>query len=110
MQNLKPDMQDFNDRTLLKNLGHFLGLLTLGKNRPILYDVSIRFEFQYVRLFCEKLLSLTSLCKVALTGFNCMLGQNLMERKLLCTQLFQSLGLCDIVAFVGMTLHFFIFY
>ena len=38
LRNMKPDLQDFNDRTLLKNLGRFLGLLTLAKNRPILFD------------------------------------------------------------------------
>ncbi|KAI5730570.1 hypothetical protein M8J76_015190 [Diaphorina citri] len=27
---------NFSDRTLLKNLGHWLGMLTLGRNRPIL--------------------------------------------------------------------------
>ena len=38
LRNMKPDLQDFNDRTLLKNLGRFLGLLTLAKDKPILYD------------------------------------------------------------------------
>ncbi|XP_065578848.1 CCR4-NOT transcription complex subunit 1-like isoform X2 [Artemia franciscana] len=35
---LKSDksIANFSDRTLLKNLGHWLGLLTLGKNKPIL--------------------------------------------------------------------------
>ncbi len=32
---------NFSDRSLLKNLGHWLGLLTLGKNKPILQVVSI---------------------------------------------------------------------
>ena len=27
---------NFSDRSLLKNLGHWLGLMTLGRNRPIL--------------------------------------------------------------------------
>lgn len=27
---------NFSDRTLLKNLGHWLGLCTIGKNRPII--------------------------------------------------------------------------
>ncbi|VDP52373.1 unnamed protein product [Soboliphyme baturini] len=29
-------MANFSDRTLLKNLGHWLGLITVGQNRPIL--------------------------------------------------------------------------
>lgn len=28
---------NYSDRTLLKNLGHWLGLLTLAKNKPILH-------------------------------------------------------------------------
>jgi len=28
---------NYSDRTLLKNLGHWLGLLTLAKNKPILF-------------------------------------------------------------------------
>uniref|UniRef100_A0A1B6IPJ6 CCR4-NOT transcription complex subunit 1 n=1 Tax=Homalodisca liturata TaxID=320908 RepID=A0A1B6IPJ6_9HEMI len=28
---------NFSDRSLLKNLGHWLGMLTLGRNKPILY-------------------------------------------------------------------------
>lgn len=28
--------ENFSDRTLLKNLGHWLGMMTLGRNRPIL--------------------------------------------------------------------------
>lgn len=27
---------NFSDRSLLKNLGHWLGMLTLGRNKPIL--------------------------------------------------------------------------
>lgn len=33
---------NFSDRSLLKNLGHWLGMITLAKNKPILYTVSIR--------------------------------------------------------------------
>ncbi|XP_014252247.1 CCR4-NOT transcription complex subunit 1 isoform X3 [Cimex lectularius] len=29
---------NFSDRSLLKNLGHWLGMLTLGRNKPILHD------------------------------------------------------------------------
>jgi CCR4-NOT transcription complex subunit 1 len=29
---------NFSDRSLLKNLGHWLGMLTLGRNRPILHN------------------------------------------------------------------------
>lgn len=31
-------MANFSDRSLLKNLGHWLGMITLAKNRPILLD------------------------------------------------------------------------
>lgn len=31
---------NFSDRSLLKNLGHWLGMITLAKNKPILYTVS----------------------------------------------------------------------
>ena len=34
---------NFSDRSLLKNLGHWLGLLMLAKNRPILQVISIAF-------------------------------------------------------------------
>lgn len=34
---------NFSDRSLLKNLGHWLGMLTLGRNKPILYiDLDIK--------------------------------------------------------------------
>ncbi|XP_064641680.1 CCR4-NOT transcription complex subunit 1-like isoform X3 [Lineus longissimus] len=34
---------NFSDRSLLKNLGHWLGLLTLGKNKPILHiDIDLK--------------------------------------------------------------------
>jgi hypothetical protein len=32
---------NFSDRTLLKNLGHWLGMITLAKNKPILKIVSV---------------------------------------------------------------------
>lgn len=32
---------NFSDRSLLKNLGHWLGMITLAKNKPILYTVSL---------------------------------------------------------------------
>lgn len=31
-------MANFSDRSLLKNLGHWLGMITLAKNKPILLD------------------------------------------------------------------------
>ena len=34
---------NFSDRTLLKNLGHWLGMLTIAKNKPILQIVSTMF-------------------------------------------------------------------
>ena len=33
-------VSNFSDRSLLKNLGHWLGMLTLAKNKPILFHVS----------------------------------------------------------------------
>ena len=34
---------NFSDRSLLKNLGHWLGMLTLAKNKPILFiDLDLR--------------------------------------------------------------------
>lgn len=39
---MKSDLSDFNDRQLLKNLGKFLGMITLAKNKAILHDVSAR--------------------------------------------------------------------
>ncbi|XP_028814689.1 CCR4-NOT transcription complex subunit 1 isoform X1 [Denticeps clupeoides] len=35
---------NFSDRSLLKNLGHWLGMITLAKNKPILYtDLELKF-------------------------------------------------------------------
>lgn len=31
-------MDNFSDRSLLKNLGHWLGMITLAKNKPIILD------------------------------------------------------------------------
>lgn len=36
-------LANFSDRSLLKSLGHWLGMLTMAKNRPVLQIVSIRF-------------------------------------------------------------------
>lgn len=37
------DIANFSDRSLLKNLGHWLGMLTLGRNRPILHiDIDLK--------------------------------------------------------------------
>lgn len=34
---------NFSDKSLLKNLGHWLGMLTLAKNRPILHsDIDVK--------------------------------------------------------------------
>lgn len=38
---------NFSDRSLLKNLGHWLGMITLAKNKPILYTVRIRILFLF---------------------------------------------------------------
>lgn len=32
---------NFSDRSLLKNLGHWLGLMTLAQNKPVLMRVSV---------------------------------------------------------------------
>lgn len=39
---------NFSDRTLLKNLGHWLGMLTLAKCKPILTMVGLLFKIVYV--------------------------------------------------------------
>jgi CCR4-NOT transcription complex subunit 1 len=33
---------NFSDRSLLKNLGHWLGLMTLARNRPILMVIYLK--------------------------------------------------------------------
>lgn len=38
---------NFSDRSLLKNLGHWLGMITLAKNKPILYTVRRRILFPF---------------------------------------------------------------
>jgi len=38
---------NFSDRSLLKNLGHWMGMLTLAKNKPILYLVSVCVTITY---------------------------------------------------------------
>ncbi|KAB7502971.1 CCR4-NOT transcription complex subunit 1 [Armadillidium nasatum] len=59
---------NFSDKSLLKNLGHWLGMLTLAKNRPILHsDIDVKSllieaykkgsqEMQYVVPFVAKIL------------------------------------------------------
>lgn len=42
---------NFSDRSLLKNLGHWLGMITLAKNKPILYTVRISCKFFLLPLF-----------------------------------------------------------
>ena len=36
---------NFSDRSLLKNLGHWLGLMTLAQNKPVLMRVRPSFAF-----------------------------------------------------------------
>lgn len=67
---------NFSDRTLLKNLGHWLGMLTLGRNRPIrLIDLDLKSliaeaykkgqqELLYVVPFVAKVLESCSRSKV----------------------------------------------
>lgn len=46
---LRSDKGDanFSDRTLLKNLGHWLGMLTLAKNKPILQIVGLSINLSF---------------------------------------------------------------
>ena len=65
---LEKNAANFSDKSLLKNLGHWLGLLTLAKNKPILHvDISVKSllieaflkgtqEMQYVVPFVTKVL------------------------------------------------------
>lgn len=42
---------NFSDRSLLKNLGHWLGMITLAKNKPILYTVRACWHLP----FCQRI-------------------------------------------------------
>ena len=44
---------NFSDRSLLKNLGHFLGIISLAKNQPILYEVSITHFVNLLSTTCK---------------------------------------------------------
>lgn len=67
---------NFSDRSLLKNLGHWLGMLTLGRNRPILHnDIDLKSlvleaynkgqqELLYVVPFVAKVIESTAKSKV----------------------------------------------
>lgn len=69
-------MANFSDRSLLKNLGHWLGMLTLGRNKPILQiDLDLKSllveayqkgqqELLYVVPFVAKILESCSKSKV----------------------------------------------
>lgn len=39
---------NFSDRSLLKNLGHWLGMLTLGRNKPILQVLIIKIKMKMI--------------------------------------------------------------
>jgi len=70
------EIANFSDRSLLKNLGHWLGLLTLAKNKPILaIDLNIKYllieayhkgiqELLYVVPFIAKVLESCAKSKV----------------------------------------------
>lgn len=47
---------NFSDRSLLKNLGHFLGMVTLPKNKPILFEVLDMDIFLCVTEYMDSLL------------------------------------------------------
>lgn len=49
LQNDK-EVDNFNDRSLLKTLGHWLGMLTLAKSRPIL-SLDLNFKFLLIEAF-----------------------------------------------------------
>lgn len=67
---------NFSDRSLLKNLGHWLGMLTLGRNQPILFiDIDVKSllieayykgqqELHYVVPFVAKVLESCAKSKV----------------------------------------------
>lgn len=69
---------NFSDRSLLKNLGHWLGILTLGRSKPILHnDIDIKSllaeaynkgqqELLYVVPFVAKVLEACAKSKVAI--------------------------------------------
>lgn len=42
---------NFSDRSLLKNLGHWLGMITVAKNKPILYTVRVCIIVEVFGLF-----------------------------------------------------------
>jgi hypothetical protein len=44
-------MNNIPDRALLKNLGHWLGIITIAKNKPILATVRMRIAFQQIFSF-----------------------------------------------------------
>lgn len=70
---------NFSDRTLLKNLGHWLGMMTLGKNKPVLMDdLDIKMllleshskgqhEMLYVVPFVAKILESCAKSRVSIT-------------------------------------------
>lgn len=70
------EAENFSDRSLLKNLGHWLGMLTIGKSRPILaLDLDVKkllieayhkgpHELLYVVPFIAKILESTAKSKV----------------------------------------------
>ncbi|XP_018024179.1 CCR4-NOT transcription complex subunit 1 isoform X2 [Hyalella azteca] len=73
---LEKNSANFSDKSLLKNLGHWLGLLTLAKNKPILHiDINFKSllieaylkgtqEMQYVVPFVTKVLESCGKSKV----------------------------------------------
>lgn len=73
---LEKNSANFSDKSLLKNLGHWLGLLTIAKNKPILHvDINVKSllieaylkgtqEMQYIVPFVTKVLESCSKSKV----------------------------------------------
>lgn len=41
---MEKNSNEYSDRVILKNLGHWLGMLTLARNKPVLYKVSQSFN------------------------------------------------------------------
>jgi len=77
---------NYSDRTLLKNLGHWLGLLTLAKNKPILFrEMDVKGliyesyhkgaqELLYVIPFVAKIIESAAKSRVRFHFVNCSLN------------------------------------
>ena len=55
-------VEKFSDRTILKNLGHWLGLMTIAKSKPILQASLMGFMVSPMILLPTHVLNLIYLC------------------------------------------------